>query len=139
MDSIENDKMRKGARLYLVRSLIAPILLGALYFLSAGNISNARAWIYFILFSALSSCANGILYVKKPELLYHRSKIKADSKVWDKWLMPLAVVTGFHIQSIVMGLDDRFGWSTIGQLLVPGRNFIIYCFFFINNMGYVCQ
>jgi len=29
--------------------------------------------------------------------------------------MPIAVLTGFHLQSITMGLDARFSWSFIDQ------------------------
>jgi len=49
-----------------------------------------------------------VLFIKNRELLYHRASFKSDAVGWDKWLMPAAVLTGFHIQSIVMGLEARF-------------------------------
>jgi len=115
MRSVNDKEIKIGAAKYLIRSLIAPMLMAALYFLSAGDTQNQRAWFFFTLFFVFSLLINGILFIKKPVLLYHRSKFKSDAKGWDKWLMPIAVISGFHLQSVIMGFDARFNWSFIDQ------------------------
>ncbi len=131
MEQIEQAQINKGARIYLIRSIVAPILMATLYFLSAGRVDNPRAWFYYGLFMFLSVMACGILFATKRELLYHRNRIKSDAKGWDKWLMPVAVITGFHLQGITMGLDFRFSWflSIRSTSRIPSVNYKQ----FINN------
>lgn len=107
MNSNDEKLINRGALKYMARAIIAPVFMGLLYFLAAGSTDNTRAWIYFILFFVLSFGTNSVLYVKNKELLYHRSKLKPDAVGWDKWLMPLALLTSFHLQSIIMGLETR--------------------------------
>lgn len=113
MENVDQAQILKGARIYIIRSIIAPILMAILYFGAAGNFNNPRAWIYYALFFFLSVIISWTLFVKNPELLFHRNRLKSDAKGWDKFLMPAAVLSGFHLQSIVMGLDARYGWSHI--------------------------
>jgi len=111
--SMEKD-IKKGAFQYLVRSLIAPALMGTIFFLAAGTISFVNGWILYGLYFAIAIISNLILLRKNPELMYYRTKLNKDGiKEWDKILMPLAIITGFHLQSLVMGLDIRFGWTSI--------------------------
>ena len=115
MDNNTQKEINRGAKIYMIRSIIAPILMALLYFVAAGDIHYPYAWMYFILFFILSVSANGFFYIKHRELLFHRNSIKSDAKGWDKILMPVAVFSGFHLQSIVMGLDARFNWSHLGH------------------------
>ena len=130
MEAKDNIKIMKGARTYLVRSFIAPILMALLFFLAAGGFDHWRAWIYYALFLILSVTISFILYRKSPELLYHRNSLKSDAKGWDKFLMPAAVLTGFHLQSIVMGLDARFQLSEI-HVVFMGLGIILYILSFL--------
>jgi len=115
MDNGIQKVINRGAKTYMIRSVIAPILMAVLYFAAAGSMNNHYAWIYFILFFVLSVSANGFFYINHRDLLFHRNSIKSDAKGWDKILMPTAVFSGFHLQSIVMGLDARFNWSYLGH------------------------
>ena len=108
MQTINEKVINRGAYTYMVRALIAPVLMGFIYFLAAGKLDNQNAWFYYILFFVLSISVNSVLFVKNKELLYHRSKTKSDAVSWDKRLMPIAVLTGFHLQNLVMGLEHRF-------------------------------
>lgn len=112
---IKDNEVKKGARIYFVRSLIAPILMGLLFFICSGSFDQPRAWIYYGMFFILSAMFNGYLLHSNPELLYHRNTFKSDAKGWDKIIMPLAVITAFHLQSITMGLDIRFGGTNISS------------------------
>ncbi|MFN2127718.1 MAG: hypothetical protein ACK2TU_07640, partial [Anaerolineales bacterium] len=93
MKQYTEKEISQGARIYFIRSVIAPVLMAFLYFIAAGNLHNTYAWIYFIVFFFLSATTNGVLYVKKRELLFHRNRIKSDAKGWDKILKPVAEFT----------------------------------------------
>ena len=108
MNTVDQKTITKAAMRYLIRSMIAPVFMGILYFLSAGSLENTRAWSYYTLFFIFSLGVSIVLFIKNRELLYHRASFKSDAVGWDKWLMPAAVLTGFHVQSIVMGLEARF-------------------------------
>ncbi len=114
-------EIMKGARKYLVRSFIAPIIMALIFFLAAGRSDLPRAWYYFVLFGTYASVTGFIFYKLNPELMYHRNKWKQDAKKWDRVLMPFAVFIGFHFQFLIMGLDVRFGWSNLDSwLMIPG-------------------
>lgn len=130
MENVDQAQILKGARIYIIRSIIAPILMAILYFVSAGNFNNPRAWVYYTLFFFLSVIISWTLYAKNPELLFHRNRLKSDAKGWDKFLMPVAVLSGFHLQSIVMGLDERFGWSH-GSSEFMGIGIVLYLLSFL--------
>ena len=130
MDSIDQIRVNQGAVKYMIRAIIAPVFMGILYFLSAGNTDNIRAWIYYTLFFILSVGVNSLLFVKNKELLYHRSKAKSDAVGWDKWLMPIAVLSGFHLQSIVMGLEDRISESSNSTIfMISGITVYLFSYF----------
>ena len=133
MKKINEKIIKSGARRYLVRAFIAPLLMGIIYFLSAGSLQNYRAWIYFILFLFLSIATNAYLYVIKPELLYHRSGMKKDAKGWDKWLMPLAIFTGFHFQCLIMGFDFRYTWSSVHEVFIAPGVILFICSYAITT------
>jgi protein-S-isoprenylcysteine O-methyltransferase Ste14 len=111
----------RGARIYLVRTLVAPVLYAVLFFISAGTADAPRAWLYFAVLLAISAATNAYLYHTRPALLYHRNQWKRDARGWDKILTPAAVITGVHLQAVVMGLNWRFHWPVIDPLyIVPG-------------------
>ena len=133
MENGADSAIKSGAKKYLIRAFVAPILMCALYFLAAGSLMNYRGWIYFTIFLALSVITNGYLYSKKPELLYHRSRMKKDAKGWDKWLMPISMFTGFHFQCLIMGIDFRYGWSKISEIFIPIGLLFFICSFAITT------
>ena len=89
MEVNDAKKIRKGALGYFIRTLIAPLLMAFLYFIMAGSINYPQAWFYYGLFFTSSLVINRRMYVKNPELMFHRNSIKKDAKGWDKWLMPV--------------------------------------------------
>ena len=114
-------EMRLGARKYLIRSIIAPVVMAIIFFIASGKLDLPRAWFYFILFFTYSFLSSLVFYRLKPELMYHRNKWKKDAKKWDRILMPFAVFIGFHFQYLVMGLDMRFNWSMLDTwMIIPG-------------------
>ena len=88
--------------------------MGLIFFVAAGTTRFLNGWILYGLFFAISMISNLILFRKNPELMYYRTKLNIGGiKRWDKILMPLAIITGFHLQALVMGLDIRFEWTSI--------------------------
>jgi protein-S-isoprenylcysteine O-methyltransferase Ste14 len=53
------------------------------------------------------------MYSGHQELLNEREKGQANTKKWDKILMPVIVVLVFHGIYLIAGLGVRFGWSTL--------------------------
>jgi len=124
-------EIKKGAIQYFIRSVIAPILLGAIFFTAAGTISYINGWILYGLFFVMAMITNVILFQLNPELMYYRSRLNKEGiKGWDKVLMPVAIVTGFHLHALVMGLDIRFGWSRINIENLP-LGIILYLLSFL--------
>jgi protein-S-isoprenylcysteine O-methyltransferase Ste14 len=114
-------EMRSGAKKYLIRSIIGPVVMAIIFFTAAGRLDLPRAWFYFILFFTYSFFSSLVFYRLKPELMYHRNNWKKDAKKWDRILMPIAVIIGFHFQYLVMGLDMRFSWSMLANwMIIPG-------------------
>lgn len=110
-------EIRKGATHYLIRSFIAPVLMGLIFFLSAGSWSVTNGWVLYWMFLALSVLSNFYLFLKNPELLANRVKLSKDGiKSWDQILMPIAIVSGFHMQALIMGLDVKYGWSIMSEV-----------------------
>jgi len=120
-DNPFHQEILKGAKKYLIRSIIAPILIGSLFFSCAGTVDLPRAWIYFAIFFAYST-GGSIFFLKyNPELMYYRNQWSKQAKKWDRVLTPFAVMVGVHLQAIVMGLDVRYGWMHIDAAwLLPG-------------------
>lgn len=107
-------EIKKGAYQYLIRSCIAPVFMAFIFFLSAGTLHFRNGWILYGLFFVISVVSNLILFRKNPELMSNRINLNKEGiKKWDKILMPVAIITGFHLQAVVMGLDIRFSWTPI--------------------------
>ena len=129
MTAVKNlsPEIRNGARKYLIRSIVGPVIMALIFFISSGRWDLPRAWYCFSLFFIYSFFSSLVFYRLKPELMYHRNNWKKDAKKWDQILMPFAVFIGFHFQYLVMGLDIRFGWSNIEPgWIIPGTIILIF-------------
>jgi len=87
----------------------------AVFFISAGDFSMPRPWIYFTAAFAHSSVSTALLYKLNPELLVQRLKRKREgSKLWDEILMRVSNLTMVLIVPAVAGLDfGGFHWSNL--------------------------
>lgn len=86
-----------------------------IFFVSAGNITNQRPWLYFITASANYIASTIILYKLNPQLLVQRLKRKREgSKKWDEILVRVSNLTIIILIPIVAGLDvGRYQWSNL--------------------------
>ncbi len=107
------------------------ILLGLLFFLSAGTIFYWEAWLYIISFLIPMILMLRYLFKNDPELLLRRLKrgeTKSEQKVVKK-LFNLIFLGIF----VIPGFDKRFGWSNVYFVIVILADVIFilgYRFFF---------
>lgn len=117
MSTDSKGKLNKFGIGTVAGSIIGPVIIAVILFVSAGRIDLPRAWIFSI--STFVYYLVWVLIMLKldPGLLNHRGawKRKKGTKVWDKALLTLYGVFAFYIQSIIMGLDvGRYEWSSLG-------------------------
>jgi len=102
----KSDLTRK-VRNRMVQVLVQFLILAAILFISSGRLDWVWAWAYL-------GMSVGILVINllvvSPELMAERGEIKENVKGWDKVLatiISLLTLGAF----VVIGLDERFGWS----------------------------
>ncbi|MGB8494532.1 MAG: isoprenylcysteine carboxylmethyltransferase family protein [Candidatus Acidiferrum sp.] len=98
----------------LVRGLAGVCLWSVILFVAAGRVNWKRGWIYVGLYVCTLVIGEIVVSVKSPRILKERAKRHANTKTFDKIIVPLIVVT-FFLFPVVAGLDvGRFGWSHVG-------------------------
>lgn len=98
----------------LLRGLTGVLLWGVILFVAAGRLNWKRAWVYIALYVTGLVIGEIVVSVKSPAILQERAQRHADTKTFDKVIIPLVVVT-FFLFPLVAGLDaGRFGWSHVG-------------------------
>ncbi|HLC09053.1 MAG TPA: isoprenylcysteine carboxylmethyltransferase family protein [Methyloceanibacter sp.] len=110
------------------RTVISVLVMGLLLFVAAGTADWPSAWI-FLVSQLLISLAGGVWLARKdPELLAERLKplFQPGQQSWDRLVLVALITLGLS-WFVVMGLDVRFGWSSVpvsvqilgASLLVP--------------------
>ncbi|NLA25571.1 MAG: isoprenylcysteine carboxylmethyltransferase family protein [Bacteroidales bacterium] len=95
-----------------LKAVVTPIfwiaLMGFAFFIAAGSISIARAWIYIGLYLISSLVSSFILYIKTPDLLNDRGAKKQGTKKADTFLLASYFIFAIIITPIIAGLDYRY-------------------------------
>ena len=91
------------------------------FFVSAGNITNQRPWLYFITAFIHYSVSTAVQYKINPQLIVQRLKVKREgTKLWDEILMRTSNLMIIIAIPAVAGLDvGRFQWSNIDIYFAP--------------------
>jgi len=98
----------------LLRGLTGVCLWSVILFLAAGRVHWQRAWIYIALYVSTLVLGEIVVSLKSPSILEERAQPHANTKTFDKIIMPLILAT-FFLFPVVAGLDAvRFGWSHLG-------------------------
>ncbi|MBR3860060.1 MAG: isoprenylcysteine carboxylmethyltransferase family protein [Bacteroidaceae bacterium] len=100
----------------LIAFLSGLLITGAMLFVPAGTLAYRGAWLFIALLFISILIMGAVLFVKNPELLRKRLEMKEREKE-QKGVVALSgllLVASF----IVAGLDFRFGWSHVSNLLV---------------------
>jgi protein-S-isoprenylcysteine O-methyltransferase Ste14 len=119
----------------LIRTLLTLLLLGGLLFISAGTYDWPGAWVFLALLSTMGVGGGLWLLQTDPELFMERMKpmFQRGQKGWDKPLMG-AILALWLLWFVVMGLDHRYGWSSVPVsvqvlgffLLLPMMVIVVY-------------
>ena len=116
-----SEMKRRGSKIHLfIKTLIAflcgLLITGAILFVPAGTLAYPGAWLLIALLFTPILIMGVVLLIKNPELLRKRLEMKEREKE-QKGVVALSgllLVSSF----IVAGLDYRFGWSHVSNLLV---------------------
>jgi protein-S-isoprenylcysteine O-methyltransferase Ste14 len=110
---------------------MAPVFIGLMLFLPAGTLDYWQAWIYCaVLFIPMFFVVFYFLK-KNPELLERRMRMK-EKEEKQKTIIKIGYIL-FFIGFIIPGLDYRYHWSDVPDLIVISANAIVlagYIFFF---------
>ena len=100
----------------LVAFLCGLLITGAMLFVPAGTLAYRGAWLFIGLLFVPILIMGVVLFIKNPELLRKRLEMKEREKE-QKGVVALSgllLVASF----IVAGLDYRFGWSHVSNIVV---------------------
>jgi protein-S-isoprenylcysteine O-methyltransferase Ste14 len=87
------------------------LIFGAVLFISAGRLNWLEGWAYLLLNAVTQTLSAMILIRRQPEMLAERSKVRPDTKSWDRFLAPAVALVGPFTILVTAGLDARFGLS----------------------------
>lgn len=98
----------------LFRGLAGVFVWSVLLFVAAGRVGWKRGWIYVALYGCTLLIGEIVVSLKSPGILQERAQRHANTKTFDKVILPLVMLTFFAFP-FVAGLEAaRFGWSHVG-------------------------
>ena len=108
------------------------MIIAALIFISAGTICFFNGWLFVTALFVPMAVIGLVLMIKNPKLLKKRinSKEKLDSQNLLIKLSAAMFVFGF----VVAGLDFRFSWSDVPQIVVFTATVIFFVSYFLYVM-----
>ncbi|MBD3415321.1 MAG: DUF1295 domain-containing protein [Candidatus Aminicenantes bacterium] len=109
--------MNKNDVLYFFKMGMTLIIGAAALFLTAGRLDWWPAWVYIGI--SLNNQCFVFFYLRKknPELLKERTQGPKSAKKWDRPLVAVQGALGPLSISILSGLDERFSWSFVPNIL----------------------
>jgi len=119
-------------RLVVIRYVLALVILGSVFFLSAGTFAYWHAWVFMaILFIPMFFV---LLYLFKydPGLLERRMRTR-EKEMRQQLVMKLALIP-FFAAFLIPGIDYRFGWSSVPVAVTIAADTLVfsgYIFFFL--------
>lgn len=109
----------------MITYIFAIIFVGLILFLPAGTFKYWNAWLYLGTMFIPMFFALIYLIIKDPDLLDKRMKTKEKEKTQKIYLA--SSFPAFMIPLIFSGLDFRFGWSPVPELIAYISAFIMLC------------
>lgn len=114
----------------IIKILLGIILVSLLIFVPAGTINYFNGWLLCLLLFVPMFIAGIIMLIKSPNLL--KKRLNAKEKIGEQKLVILLSLLMFVGGFIISGLDYRYGWSNLNNIVV-----IISCIvFLISYIGY---
>ena len=113
----------------LITLLIMISLMPCVLFLCAGRLDWWEGWAYTANAFIILVSSRALVLIKSPDMARERSSAggKEDVKSWDRTLMPLTALVGPLVGWIVVGLDERYGWTPdLPDPIQVGALFVIF-------------
>jgi len=101
----------------------AALVLGAVFFLSAGTIRYWEAWVYMAVLFLPMTLVVGYLIRNDPDLLVRRLTMR-EERERQSTIQKFGSVVWLLI-FVIPGLDQRFGWSLVSPLLVAVSDVLV--------------
>lgn len=97
----------------IIRFGFTMLIFMAVLFLAAGKLDWWEGWAYVIQAIVVLVISRVILIRRNPDLAKERAEAgkKEDVKPWDRLLMPLMSLVLPLVSWIIVGFDERFGWT----------------------------
>ena len=114
----------------IIKILLGIILVSLLIFVPAGTINYFNGWLLCLLLFVPMFIAGIVMLIKSPNLL--KKRLNAKEKIGEQKLVILLSLLMFVGGFIISGLDYRYGWSNLNNIVV-----IISCIvFLLSYIGY---
>ena len=107
----------------LVKFILGIVLIGILLFLPAGTLEYKNAWLLMGLLFIPMFFVGVVLFIKNPELLEKRIKNKEKEDI-QKRVIDISIIL-FLVGFIISGLDFRFGWSNLNNIVIYIAPFVL--------------
>lgn len=100
----------------LIKFVSGLIIICLLLFIPAGTLSYSNGWLFIALLFIPMFAAGIIIFVKSPELLKRRLNAKEEKS--EQKIVVLISGIMFLFAFIIAGLNFRFGWSELPQIVI---------------------
>ncbi len=132
MPETSNTNYKKLIKAAGLRLVLALLVYGLIFFVTAGTLQYWQAWIYLGILFIPMLVAFIYLLKNNPDLLERRMRMRETEKP-QKLIIVLSIFA-FFLAFIIPGLDHRFGWSAVPMAAVIAADIIAlagYSIFFL--------
>jgi protein-S-isoprenylcysteine O-methyltransferase Ste14 len=110
--STTNPDVKAGVRAYLLKGMVAKLVMAFILVLSSGRWNWVNGWVLFGVYATWDVAVALLLIPRSPEMIAERARIQEGTKTWDIVLATLAASLMPMATWIVAGLDERYGWTS---------------------------
>ena len=100
----------------LIKFFFGLIIISLLLFIPAGTLSYSNGWLFIALLFIPMFIAGIIIFIKSPELLKRRLNAKEEEN--QQKIMVFISGIMFLLAFIIAGLNFRFGWSELPEIVI---------------------
>ena len=100
----------------LIKFFFGLIIISLLLFIPAGTLSYSNGWLFIALLFIPMFIAGIIIFIKSPELLKRRLNAKEEEN--QQKIMVFISGIMFLFAFIIAGLNFRFGWSELPEIVI---------------------
>lgn len=108
--TVGRQDLDKIVRRWVIKGYVGALFAAVTLFVPAGRIDWAMGWVYVGLWLLWHTGMVLVLVPTNPELIAERASRSKDAETWDVTLMSIVGLLTIA-QTVVAGLDYRFGWT----------------------------